>query len=311
MRSMTDAASEKTGTQVRIADSRFLLGTPERVLDWIASQQQYDRSWFEDESPQHEVALDAFFIDVHPVSNAEFREFALDTGYRSVAEQRGFGLIYSDYWREVAGAHWRAPCGPGTETAERDAHPVVHIALEDAKAYACWAGKRLPSEPEWELAARGVDFRIWPWGDVFCPDAANTAELSASEAIEDLAGWRRWWQEFSANHELPGTTERGCFETTGASPYGVCDMAGNVLEWTGSRYSKYDPQREYDPTFEAAAGRYAAMRGGSWMHLRYQVRCSERLAGATTGYSSFATGFRCARDAPSGQCEELALQGGD
>ena len=296
---MTPSGPADTAESIRIPAARLLLGTPEPVLDWIASRQQYDRSWFEDESPQHEVAVDSFFIDRCPVTNAEFRAFAQATGYRSFAERRGFGLVYRDYWCEVEGASWRAPCGPGTHTAERDGHPVVHMALEDADVYARWAGKRLPSEAEWERAARGVDFRIWPWGDTFRPEAANTAESSASEPIEDLEGWRRWWKEFSANRTLPGTTQVGSFGAKGASPYGVWDMAGNVLEWTGSRYSKYDPEREYDPVFETAAGRYVVVRGGSWMHLRYQVRCSERFAAATTGYSSFATGFRCARDVTS------------
>ena len=245
------------------------------------------------------MAVDPFFIDRCPVTNSEFRGFAQATGYRSFAERRGFGLVYRDYWCEVEGASWRAPYGPGTHSAERDSHPVVHMALEDAAAYAPWAGKRPPSEAEWELAARGVDFRIWPWGDVFRPEAANTAESSGSEPIEDLEGWRRWWKEFSANRTLPGPAQVGSCGAKGASPYGVLDMAGNVLEWTGSRYSKYDPDREYDPVFETVAGRYAVVRVGSWMHLRYQVRCSERFAAATTGYSSFATGFRCALDATS------------
>ncbi len=94
---------------ITIPACEFMMGTPERVLDWIASQQPYDRSWFEDESPQHPVSLPAFLIDRHPVTNAEFAVFASESAYRSVAERRGFGWVYADYWQEVAGASWNGP----------------------------------------------------------------------------------------------------------------------------------------------------------------------------------------------------------
>jgi sulfatase modifying factor 1 len=284
---------------VLIPHAEFLMGTPEWVLDRIEAGQHYDRTWFEDEAPQHKVSVPTYFIDKFPVTNGQYLEFTGQSGYKSVAERRGFGLIFQNLgWKEIKGVSWRKPGGPQTDIRHKLDHPVVHMAHEDARAYAEWAGKRLPTEAEWELASRGVEFRVWPWGDTWERRLANAAEYWAGRAIADLDDWYTWWPEYEkASKEQPGTTPVGFLGEAAESPFGVADMAGNVMEWTDTTYFKYDPTRTYDAVFEMVTGKYMSVRGGCWMSLRYQVRCCERMAGDPSGYSSFIMGFRCARDA--------------
>ena len=112
------------------------------------------------------MSLDAFYIDKYEVTNAHFQQFVQATGHRTQAEREGSG--YVDTGRKVEqvnGANWRAPRGPGSSIAGLEQHPVVQVSQEDAKAYCAWAGKRLPTEAEWEKAARGTDGRIYPVGE--------------------------------------------------------------------------------------------------------------------------------------------------
>ncbi|WP_131739345.1 formylglycine-generating enzyme family protein [Actinomadura roseirufa] len=275
------------------------IGTPEASLDALAGQQQYPRSWFEDESPQHPVELAAFWIDVHPVTNAAFTAFTAATGYRTAAETRGFGLVYgAGYWQETPGACWRHPGGAGDRIDGRMDHPVVHVTHIDARAYAAWAGLRLPTEAEWEYVAHGPTWRPWPWGTGFDACRANGAEYGAVRPVRNLEDWRGWWaRHFDEHGTVPATTPVTAFSPQGDSPFGVTDMAGNVAEWTATSYRLYDPRRRYDPLYHAAAGRYMVVRGGGWMHLRHQMRTSERVA-VDPAYANHATGFRCAADTP-------------
>ena len=274
-----------------------VIGSPEAHLDAVAAAQHYPRTWFEDEAPQHRVSVDGFRIDRHPVTNAAFDAFAAATGYLTLAERRGFGLVYGDsYWQERPGACWRHPGGPDDSIDGRMNHPVVHVSHADALAFAAWADKRLPTEAEWEHAAHGQAWRCWPWGNHWDPRKANSAELWAGQPIAGFAAWRTWWGTRRArNHDTPATTPAGSFSPDGDSPWGVADMAGNVAEWTATTYQPYDPSRRYDPVYAAAAGRYVVVRGGSWMNFRYQLRTSERIA-CDPSYENFATGFRCAAD---------------
>jgi formylglycine-generating enzyme len=275
------------------------LGTSEQHLDDLAASQHYKREWFEDEAPQHDAEIAAFWIDAYPVTNSDYLAFCTDTGYATEAERRGFGLVYGDtYWDEVDGASWRHPGGPEDGIDDRLDHPVVHIAYADALAYAAWAGKRLPTEAEWEYAAHGPQSRRWPWGDGWEPGFANSAEHWYGSPISDFKAWHSWWAEHRKSHGIaPATTSVGSFSPTGDSPFGAADMAGNVSEWTGSVYKLYDPARRYHETYEIAAGRYQVLRGGSWMNFRYQLRTSERFA-SDPAYSSISIGFRCARSEP-------------
>jgi sulfatase modifying factor 1 len=294
---MTARAAEGVCPEmVSVPATSFEMGSTEESLDEIESAQHYPRSWFEDETPQHTVEVGPFAIDRFPVTNEQFWRFAESTGYKTLAERREWSLVFDEqYWREIPGASWRHPAGPGSDLDGRDDHPVVQIAWEDAAAFATWAGKRLPTEAEWELAARGPSFRRWPWGDEWQARNAVCAERKSAHPINDLNDWRAWWEEFVSTESSPGTEPVGSCGPEAMSPYGIADAAGNVREWTGSVYELYDPEREYDDLYMHVAGVYRSMRGGGWMDFRYQVRCCERIATDPT-YATFAVGFRCAMD---------------
>ena len=281
---------------VRIAGGSFLQGTPEWVLEMLDdADQPFPREWFADETPQTRRTLGPYLIDRHPVTVGEFGKFVRATGHRTAAERLGVGLVYGPAgWTEVAGAHWRQPGGPGLVPDGYPDHPVVHVSFEDAEAYARWAGKRLPTEAEWEYAARGEEFRVWPWGDTWNPANANTTEHHAGP-ITTYQQFQDWWKDVCTREGvLPRSTPVGAFPT-GDSPSRCGDMAGNVYEWTATLSYLYDDSVRCDPTVRMAVGRYRVMRGGSWMNMRYQVRCADRMHGDPTGWSTFAHGFRCAR----------------
>lgn len=286
------------GQMVQIPGGTLLQGSPAWVIDWLDGQDQpLPRIWFGDETPQVKRELPAYLIDRHLVTVAEFGQFVRETGYHTDAERRGFGMLYdADGWAERDGVTWNAPGGPGTSADGFADHPVVHVSWRDARAYALWAGKRLPTETEWEFAARGSGFRIWPWGNGWDPGCANTAEFWAG-AMGTLADWRAWWSsQCEKDGPVPRTTSVGAFSPRGDSVFGCADLAGNVYEWTDTISCLYDDATTCDPTVAMAVGKYRVIRGGSWMNFRYQVRCSERMHGDPTGWSSFAHGFRCAKN---------------
>ena len=141
-----------------------------------------------DEKPQHRVYLDAFYIDKHEVTNARFQQFVRATGHRTRAERDGSGYVYTGQtWEQVNGANWRAPRGPGSSIASLEQHPVVQVSQEDATAYCSWAGKRLPTEAEWEKAARGTDGQIYPWGNQFEGKRANFCDTNCEMSWKDSA----------------------------------------------------------------------------------------------------------------------------
>lgn len=284
---------------VRIPGGRYRQGSPGWVLDWLERDQRaFPSSWFADETPPVDVILAPYLIDRYPVTVRQFAGFVRATGYRTDAERAGYGLVYGDsYWTERNGASWCRPGGHGTGIDGYADHPVVHMSWNDANAFARWVGKRLPTESEWELAARGPTFRIWPWGDTWDHRYANCAEYYAGP-LGSLEAWRRWWDGVYARRgPLPQTTSVGAFSPCSDSVFGCSDMAGNVYEWTATLSYLYDPNAPCDPTLHAIMGRHRVIRGGSWMNFRYQVRCSERMHGDPDGWSNFALGFRCARDA--------------
>jgi formylglycine-generating enzyme len=285
--------------EVLIPGGDFLQGSPESMLDLLErADQPFLRSWFADETPQVARRVAPYRIDRCPVTVGQFAEFVRQTGHRTEAEERGYGLVYgADGWGEQPGACWHSPAGPQWPIDDYLDHPVVHVSYGDVNAYAAWVGKRLPTEVEWELAARGLDFRIWPWGDTWDPARANTTELHAG-AFTSYAQWQQWWAaECDRFGPCPRSTPVGQFSPHGDSPSGCADMAGNVYEWTATPSSLYDRSSDCDPTVRLALDRYRVIRGGSWMNLRFQVRCTERMHGDPSGWSTFAHGFRCARDA--------------
>jgi formylglycine-generating enzyme required for sulfatase activity len=246
-----------------------------------------------DESPSHEVEVAPFWMDAREVTVAEFAKFVEATGYKTDAEQFGWSGVFdkeSGDWKRVDGADWRHPEGPGSGAAPEE--PVCQVSWRDASAYARWAGKRLPTEAEWEFAARGgLAGRRYAWGDELRPRGRPVAN---------------WWQgEFPARDTgedgFKGRAPVGSFEPNG---YGLYDVAGNVWEWCadwyGGDYYAASP-RAYPRG--PSAGEERVIRGGSWM-------CSENFCSnyrvaarshATPDTGLDNLGFRCARDAEVGR----------
>jgi len=206
---------------------------------------------YPEERPAHDAEVAGFWMDRHPVTNAEFASFAEATGHRTVAEQPPDPACYPEtppdllvaaslvfvqppgpvdltdlrnWWRLMPGADWRHPQGPGSSLEGLEDHPVVHIAYDDALAYARWMGKALPSEAEWEFAARGgLEGAAYAWGDEAVPG-------------------RRWmantWQgEFPwRNYTKDGYERTSPVGSYPENPYGLVDLIGNVWEWTADAY---------------------------------------------------------------------------
>jgi len=212
-----------------------------------------------DETPEHVVDLDAFYIDRYEVTNARYKRFVDATG-------------------KPPPRHWKG----GEIPAGKESHPVVYVNWFDADAFCRWEGKRLPNELEWEKAARGPDGNVFPWGNRFALDKANTPQ--------------RW----ASLKEPGGTMPVGSFEA-GKSPYGVYDMAGNVWEWTADWYLPY-PGNTFPNTFYGHKNR--VLRGGSWYDC-LSYGCG--LSAPSFNRSRFnpqirnnSFGFRCALTPPAG-----------
>jgi len=204
-----------------------------------------------DAAPAHQVSVDAFWMDKTPITNAQFEKFVKATGYKTVAERKpdakDFPGAPADklvpgcavftppsheapldnayaWWQYVPGANWKNPEGPGSSISGREDHPVVHIAWEDADAYAKWAGKRLPTEAEFEFAARGgLDRKLYSWGDVLKPGGKWMANIyqgnfPSKNAAEDGYGATSPVTAFPPNN------------------FGLYDMAGNVWQWCSDWY---------------------------------------------------------------------------
>jgi serine/threonine-protein kinase len=275
-------------TQVYIPAGEFLMGSAEADVDRAMNEcPTCLRDWFKDEMPQHKVYLDAFWIDKTEVTNAMFTQFVEATGYETEAEKAGCGIVLNQFsreWQMVQGADWVHPRGPGTDIVGSGNHPVVQINYFDAEAYCQWAGRRLPTEAEWEKAARGTDGRIYPWGNQApAENLLNFADRNAYVRIAD----------FDANDGYAFTAPVGSYPE-GASPYGVLDMSGNVSErvagWYSDTYYANSPER--NPT-GPESGEYVVLRGGSWSRIGRLLRSAARLKYPLINRSS-GTGFRCA-----------------
>jgi formylglycine-generating enzyme required for sulfatase activity len=208
-----------------------------------------------DEKPPHKVYLDAYYIDRHPVTNAEYKKFVEATGYR-------------------APEHWKN----GQIPKGKENHPVNYVSWDDANAYAKWVGKRLPTEAEWEKAARGTDKRKYPWGDEYDYNKCNNAD-----------GAVIFWGD--------RTSRVGKYSPHGDSPYGLWDMAGNVEEWCydwyDNMYYAHTPSR--NPTGSANGAR-RILRGGSASDNRDKIRTSYRNHSEPDTRRE-DVGFRCAKSA--------------
>ena len=230
----------KPGPMIKIPAGEFIMGTDGRLPD---------------EGPMHTRVLAEYFIDRYEVTNLQYKAFLDDTGRRSPR-------------------HFRNRTFPEGKSD----HPVTYVSWKDADAYCQWAGKRLPTDAEWEKAARGTDGRFFPWGNEFDVDKANTPQRWARLGIEG------------------DTTPVGAFEA-GASTYGVYDMSGNVWEWTASWYEPYPGNTHKTENYGT---QYKTLKGGSWWDCSfYQCGISAPVYNRSfflrsTKNNSF--GFRCAKD---------------
>ena len=230
----------------------------------------------EDERPAHKVELGAFYIDQHEVTNEQYAAFLRDLGTETEAKEWLDGPITAAGLRRD-GESWRAVDGYAD-------HPVVGVTWYGAAAYCKWAGKRLPSEAEWEKAARGSDALVYPWGDKF-----DGARLNYCDASCEL----RWRDERGVDG-YPQTAPVGSFPK-GASPYGALDMAGNVWEWVADWYDAdyYQQSPVTDPVGPAAGGE-RVHRGGSWDSTEEFSRAALRYH-VPPAHAAPTLGFRCAQ----------------
>ena len=270
---------------------------------WMGSEDAYAYP-ADGEGPLREVEVDGFSIDSCAVTNERFAAFVEETGHRTEAESFGWsfvfaGLLPDDYppteavaqtpwWRKVEGADWAHPEGPASGIEDRLDHPVVHVSWKDAAAYCAWSGTRLPTEAEWELAARGgLDRKPFPWGNDLEPAGEHRMNV--------------WQGDFPGQNTLGdgfyGTAPGGSFAPNG---YGLHDATGNVWEWTADWFHPTFRQRDrrHDPA-GPPRGTHKVQKGGSYLcHDSYcrRYRVAART-GNTPDSSTGNLGFRCVRSA--------------
>jgi formylglycine-generating enzyme len=301
-----DSCLNETATQVWINEAEFIMG---------------DNALYQEEGPAHKVSLDGFWIDAHEVSNSQFAAFVEATGYLTVAERtpnpadwpadvpENFlkpgsvlftppepGQAATNWWSWVPGTNWRHPDGPNSSIRGKDNYPVVHVAYEDAQAFANWAGRSLPTEAQFELAALGRRNAVFPWGgNELAPHGQHQANT-----------WQGSFpQHNSAEDGHHGLAPVGCF---GANDYGAYDLIGNVWEWTSNWYypehNKHDSDNPTGPTLEQSINTAASavpekvIKGGSYLCaenycLRFRPAAREAQ---DTGLGTSHIGFRTVKN---------------
>lgn len=278
---------------IRLPGGAFLMGA--RDGDGFAA---------DGEGPVRQVTLSPFWIDPLAVTNERFTAFVAATGHVTEAERFGWSFVFvgllpddfpdtravaaAPWWRQVYGADWRHPEGPDSSITDRLDHPVVHVGWHDAQAYCAWAGRRLPTEAEWEYAARGgLEGKVYAWGDDLTPDGEHRCNI--------------WQGTFPTHNTLAdgylGTAPADAFPP---NDFGLYNVSGNTWEWCADWFSStvHRLTRRRDPQ-GPVTGTNRVIRGGSYLcHASYcnRYRVAARTAvtpDSTTGHM----GFRCARDA--------------
>jgi sulfatase modifying factor 1 len=274
---------------------RFLMGTESR-----------EGFPADGEGPVREVTLSPFLMDVFPVTNAQFAKFVDSASYRTEAERFGWSYVFQGHippelqaelitgravgvtwWCKVNGADWRHPEGPHTHIEERPNYPVVHVSWNDALAYCQWAGKRLPTEAEWEYAARGgLEQKLYPWGDELTPEGRHLCNI---------------WQGDFPNHDTgeDGFAGVGPVDAFPPNGYGLYSITGNVWEWCADWFhTRYHTTASPLNPVGPPDGKGKVMKGGSYLcHRSYcnRYRVAARTSNAPDS-SATNIGFRCVRD---------------
>lgn len=255
------------------------------------------------EGPRRQVRVKSFAMDEAAVTNARFADFTAATGYVTEAERFGWsfvfyqflplgcetqGVVGVEWWRRVDGASWNHPFGPGSDLSGIEDHPVVHVSWNDAQAFAGWSGGRLPTEAEWEHAARGgLSHARFPWGDVEPDDIANFP-------------CNIWQGEFPHhNHASDGFSGLAPAISFAPNGYGLYNMSGNAWEWTAEPFRVRSLKRSAQAINDrASAENRKLLKGGSYLcHISYCYRY--RIAARTSNTPDTATGhigFRLAYD---------------
>ncbi|WP_374686007.1 SUMF1/EgtB/PvdO family nonheme iron enzyme [Promineifilum sp.] len=249
----------------------------------------------EDEVPVHPVQLDAFWIDELEVTNALFAAFAADTGHMTTDELDGAGHTVSAATGEfetVDGANWRHPEGPGSDLSGREQQPVALVSWDDARAFCAWAGGRLPTEAEWEYAARGEAALAYPWGESFNVQRVNFCDRNCPLP----------WSDGEADDGYRFMADVGTF-AGGESWVGALDMAGNVWEWTADWYDEnyydYSPaDNPQGPPQVVEGGK--TVRGGAWSSEAQGVRSAVRVSVAPEN-GHYDVGIRCVYEVESSE----------
>ena len=259
---------------ILIAGGSFLMGSTRLEVDAQFLDTGLPEDWKEhtlDEGPRHERTLEPFYLYKYEVTNRQYKTFLDATGHRPPP-------------------HWKGSDSP----ADRGQHPVVEVSWDDANAYCRWAGTRLPSEAEWEYAARGSapaegqPSRVFPWGNTWDRRLSNNASLHADKEIRSAADWNEWY-EGDQKSCFPLTSPVGSFPKS-VSPFGIYDMAGNAWEWCADVHASYPDQKAED----AADQKLRARRGGSWANVALHIRSADRQPAPHDDLNIY-TGFRCAK----------------
>jgi formylglycine-generating enzyme required for sulfatase activity len=255
------------------------------------------------EGPARQVTVDSFRIDRYAVTNAQFARFVDATDHRTDAEQYGWsfvfagllpddfvetrGVVGAEWWRQVFGADWRHPEGPHSSIDDRLDHPVLHVSWHDARAYCEWSGLRLPTEAEWEYAARGgLEGRQYPWGDELLADGRHRCNIWQGSFPRENTCDDGWY----------GTAPVTAYDPNG---FGLHNMVGNVWEWCGDWFATDHPRPVAPNPTGPPYGTHKVMRGGSFLcHESYCFRYRVPSRSSNTPDSSTGNlGFRCAADA--------------
>jgi eukaryotic-like serine/threonine-protein kinase len=273
---------------VYIPAGRAFVGASEKDEQMIGDYE------LESESPGHIVQLDAFWMDRTEVTNRMYTRFVNETGYRTVSERNNLGVILTDgEFKEVKGVTWRDPAGDGSGIRGIMDHPVVQMNWLDAISYCEWVGGSLPTEAQWERAARGDTKSLYPWGDgPFDDNYLNFSDANLGIAA-DLNRY---------NDGYKFTAPVGSYPA-GASPFGILDLAGNAAEWVFDYYDAhyYKYSEKVNPT-GPSIGKFHLLKGGSWYSGAVNNRVANRIDNSSPNAIHQVYGFRCVRFCDEGFC---------